>query len=100
MKNLSQTQFFVAALVLVVVIALVAVLADGLKKYDQDTYQAEMQATEMQKTLPPNSPEAIGAELKSEEADATAAAAQELANETAELQAEAGDLNKVTEGYE
>lgn len=100
MKSLSQTQFFVAALVLVLVLALVAILAVGLKQYDQKAYQSEQDMQESLKAVPPSTPEAVAEELRMEESDATAAIETEMAAENAAIEAETRELNTVTQSYE
>lgn len=100
MKNLSHTQFFVAALVLVFVLALVAVLATGLKKYDEEAYSAEQKAQESAKAIPPSTPEAVVEELRQEESDATATIEADMQAETAAIEAETRELTTVTQSYE
>lgn len=100
MKQLSQTQFFVAALVLVLMLALIAILAGGLKKYDAVVYEAEQALSENEKAIPPSTPEAIIEELKMEEADASVALEAELAYETRSLEEDTTDVTTITESYE
>lgn len=100
MKNLSQTQFFVAALVLVLVLALVAILATGLKKYETEVYQSEQSAEQSAQAIPPNTPEAVAAELRAEESDATAEIEADMAAENEALEAENRELTTVTQSYE
>src|SRR5688572_13901824 len=100
MKNLSQTQFFVAALSLVVVLALVAVLAEGLKKYDQEAYSAEQSLQESKSAIVPNTPEAVVEELRMEEIDAAQTVELEVAAENAAIEGETRELTTVTQSYE
>lgn len=100
MKKWSQAQFFVAALVLVLVLVFVALLAQGLKKYDTEVYDAEQSMSESAKAVPPSEPDAIVEELKTEEAHANAVLEAELAAETESLQAEDADLMSITQTYE
>jgi hypothetical protein len=100
MKNLSQTQFFVAALVLALVIAAVAILAQGLKKYDLVEQQAEMQMQGAAEQAPPSTPETISAELQKEETLSSEELEQEITSETAAVEAEVKEITSVTESYE
>ncbi len=100
MKNLSQTQFFVAALSLVVVLALVAILAEGLKKYDQEAYKAEQSLQESNNAIPPNTPEAVVEEIRMEEMDAAQTVEAEVQAENKAIEAETKELTSMTQSYE
>jgi hypothetical protein len=100
MKNLSQTQFFIAAFVLVFVVAAVAILAHGLKKYDLVEEQAEVQMKDAQGELPPNTPDGISAELQKEETLSSQEFEEEISAETAAVEAEVKEVTSVTESYE
>jgi cell division protein FtsB len=100
MKSLSQTQFFVAGIVLVLVLALVAVLAEGLKRYDTEVYSAEQSIEESNKAIPPSTPEAVVGELRMEDMDASQSAEAELKAENEAIQAENRELTTVTQSYE
>ena len=100
MKDLNRTQFLVAVFVLVVVLALVGALATGLKKYDQESYQAEQSMEESQAAIPPSTPDAVVEELEKEEMEATAAVEAEMAAENRAIEAETNELTSVTQSYE
>lgn len=100
MKNLSQTQFFVAALVLVLTLVLVALLATGLQKYNQEIFSAEKRITESKSAIPPSTPEAVVGELRQEENDAVAAIEADMAAENAAIETETRELTSVTQSYE
>ena len=100
MKKWSQTQFFVAAMVLVLVLVSVALLAKGLKKYDTEVYNAEQIMNKSAMAIPPSDPDAIVTELKAEEADANSLLEAEMAAETQSLEAEDADLTSITQSYE
>lgn len=100
MKSLTQTQFFVAAVVLVFMLALVAVLAEGLKRYDQEIYSAEQSMQESVKAIPPNTPEAVVEELRMEDIDAAQNVEAEVQAENAAIEAENKELTTVTQSYE
>ncbi len=100
MKNLSQTQFFVAAAVLVFVVAMIAVLAEGLKKYDMVEQEAETMMIKNEAAVPPSSPDAISAELQKEETLSSEELQEEINAETAAVEEELQEVTNVTESYE
>ncbi len=100
MKKLSQTQFFVGALTLVVVLALIAVLAEGLKKFEGEQIEAETSMVQSKESLPPATPTGVADELKKEAAAITKDLDQDVAAEKAAIDAETKELTNVTESYE
>lgn len=100
MKNLSQTQFFVAALTLVLVLGLVAALAQGLKKYDEQSYSAEQSLQKSIDAVPPSTPEAVAEELRQEESEAVEAIEAEMNAENEAIAEETRELTMVTQSYE
>jgi hypothetical protein len=100
MRNLNHTQFFIAALVLVIVVALIAVLAHGLKEYDMQTYKAEQEMQENMAAIPPSTAEAIVEELRAEESTITAEIEADMEAENAAIEKETRELTTVTQSYE
>jgi hypothetical protein len=100
MKKLSQTQFFVGTLTLVVVLALIAILAEGLKKFEGEQMQAETSMARSKESLPPATPTGVADELKKEDAAITKELDQDVAAEKAAVDAETKELTNVTESYE
>lgn len=100
MKKLSQTQFFVAALVLILTLAMVAILAEGLKKYDNDLYRSETELNNARQALPPGTPDAVVQELLNEEESANAVLQAEMEAEMKALEEEEADVYNSTQSYE
>ncbi len=102
MKKWSQTQFFVGALTLVIVLALIAVFAQGLKKFEGQQIEAEtsMMKSEAIQNLPPVTPAKVVDELQKEDANVMSELEQDVAAEKAAVDAETKELINVTESYE
>lgn len=100
MRNLSQTQFYVVAFALVVVLGLLVALAVGLQKYNQQLSTADEQTQASLKEVPPSTPDDIAEELQAEEGEATALIEDELQAENEAIEAETRELTTVTQSYE
>lgn len=99
MKQLNQTQVFVAAFVLVLAIALVSILAMGLEKYDQQKSAADEAITQQPAPIP-TTPDSISEELKTEDTLTDADLDTEMKSEMNGLDQEDNYLQEVTQSYE
>jgi hypothetical protein len=102
MKKWSQTQFFVGALTLVIVLALIAVFAQGLNKFESQQIEAEtsLMKSEAAQNLPPATPAKVADELQKEDASIMSELEQDVAAEKAAVDTETKELINVTESYE